>query len=200
MRRRREQGELMGELAELPDSELLAADDPEAFGVFYDRHVLALLGFFYRRTVCAETAADLTAETFAAAFVARRRYRDLGPPARAWLIGIGRRKLARSFRRQRLDMRARRGLGMQRVELDDESLERIEELVDLQPLAEAVREAMDGLSPKLAAAVSLRVGEGLPYAEVARRLDCSEGAARVRVARGLAKLENELDELLEVVQ
>jgi RNA polymerase sigma-70 factor (ECF subfamily) len=104
---------------------VLAADDPEAFGVFYDRHVLALLGFFYRRTACAESAADLTAETFAAAFVARRRYRDLGAPARARLIGIGRRKLARSFR----------------------------------------------------------------YAEVARRLGCSEGAARVRVARALAKLE-----------
>lgn len=182
----------MGELAELPDAELLAADDPEAFGVFYDRHVLALLGFFYRRTACAESAADLTAETFAAAFVARRRYRDLGAPARAWLIGIGRRKLARLFRRQRVDMRARRGLGMQRVELDDESLERIEELVDLHPLAEAVREAMGELSPKLAA-VSLRVGDGLPYAEVARRLGCSEGAARVRVARALAKLEGLLE-------
>lgn len=188
----------MGEREELPDPELLAAADPEAFGVFYDRHVLALLGFFYRRTACAEMAADLTAETFAAAFVARRRYRDMGPPARAWLIAIGRRKLARSFRGQRVDMRARRRLGMQRIELDDESLERIEELVDLQPLAEAVREAMGELSPKLAAAVSLRVGEGLPYAEVARRLGCSEGAARVRVTRGLAKLENTLEEFSEV--
>jgi RNA polymerase sigma factor (sigma-70 family) len=184
----------MGEPAELADAELLAADDPEAFGVFYDRHVVTLLGFFYRRTASAELAAELTAETFAAAFVARRRYQDVGVPARAWLIGIGRRTLARSFRRRGVDMRARRRLGMQRVTVDDESLERIEDLVDLRPQAQAVRKAMDGLSPKLAAAVSLRVGEGLPYAEVARRLRCSEGAARVRVMRGLARLE----ELMEV--
>jgi DNA-directed RNA polymerase specialized sigma24 family protein len=34
----------------------------------------------------------------------------------------------------------------------------------------------------------------LPYREVAKRLGCSEGAARVRVARGLARLA----EILEV--
>jgi RNA polymerase sigma-70 factor (ECF subfamily) len=37
-------------------------------------------------------------------------------------------------------------------------------------------------------AVRLRVVEELPYAQVAMRLGCSEGAARVRVTRGLARL------------
>ena len=49
----------------LTDDELLSSNDPEAFGVFYDRHVKALLGYFARRTYDAEEAADLTAETFA---------------------------------------------------------------------------------------------------------------------------------------
>ena len=45
------------------DEELLASHDSEAFGVFYDRHVRALLGYFARRTRDPEMAADLTAQT-----------------------------------------------------------------------------------------------------------------------------------------
>jgi DNA-directed RNA polymerase specialized sigma24 family protein len=64
------------------DAELLAASarNPEAFGIFYDRHAENLLTYFARRTWDAQEAADLTAETFAAAFAARRRYRDTGAP------------------------------------------------------------------------------------------------------------------------
>src|SRR5688572_24452388 len=46
---------------------LLASRDPAAFEVFYGRHVESLLGFFARRTHDPELAADLAAETFAAA-------------------------------------------------------------------------------------------------------------------------------------
>src|SRR5439155_18104730 len=67
------------------DAELLkaSAHDVEAFGRFYDRHAAAVAAFFVRRTGCPHLAADLTAETFAAAFVSRRCYRDTGPPALA---------------------------------------------------------------------------------------------------------------------
>ena len=177
------------------DAELLAASavEPEAFGVFYDRHVRELLAFFYRRTACAQTAADLTAETFAVAFAARRRFRDVGAPGLAWLLGIARREFSAAVRRQKVHDRARRRLGLERIELDDLSLERIEELADLEPLRAAVEAALDSLTPKLAEAVSLRVERELPYAEVARRIGCSEGAARVRVARGLSKLADQLE-------
>jgi hypothetical protein len=58
----------------LTDEELLGSDGREAFGVFYDRHARAVLEYFARRTRNPEAAADLTAETFAAAIVARRRF------------------------------------------------------------------------------------------------------------------------------
>jgi RNA polymerase sigma-70 factor (ECF subfamily) len=177
------------------DAELLAASsaEPEAFGIFYDRHVRALLAFFYRRTACPQTAADLAAETFAVAFAARHRFRDIGAPGLAWLLGIARREFSAAVRRENVRDRARRRLGMERVELDDLSLERIEELADLTPLRATVEAALDSLTPKLAEAVSLRVERELPYAEVARRIGCSEGAARVRVARGLAQLAEQLE-------
>jgi len=47
-----------------------------------------VLRFFVRRTADAELALDLTAETFAAALVASRRFTAGPEPARAWLFGI----------------------------------------------------------------------------------------------------------------
>jgi DNA-directed RNA polymerase specialized sigma24 family protein len=39
-------------------------------------------------------------------------------------------------------------------------------------------------------AVELRIVGELPYCEIADRLDCTEAAARVRVHRGLARLNH----------
>jgi RNA polymerase sigma-70 factor (ECF subfamily) len=152
-----------------------------------------VLGFLYRRTADPDTAADLTAETFAQAFLSRRSFRDPGSGARAWLLGIAHHQLTRTLRRRRVEDGARRRLGIERVPMDDESYERIEELADFTPVREAIREAMQTLSPRLAEALTLRIGLELPYEEVARRLGCSQGAARVRVARGLARLTDVLE-------
>src|SRR5829696_8247658 len=172
------------------DAELLAAArrDPEAFGVLYDRHAVAVLGFFARRTACAATAADLTAETFAQAYASRRRYRDTGDPATAWLFTIARRQLAGFLRRQAVDDRARRRLGIVRATLDEQSFERIEELADLRALKDALATALASLPDDQSEAIRLRVLHELSYADVAGRLGCSEGAARVRVCRGLDRL------------
>jgi RNA polymerase sigma factor (sigma-70 family) len=181
--------------AHCTDAELLrrSAREPQAFGALYDRHAPSLLAFFQRRTACPETVADLTAETFAAAFLARRRFRDTGAPAAAWLYGIARHKLGDSLRRQRIEDRARRRLGVERVALDDDALTRIEELADLKPMLSELERALDDLSPDAAEAVRLRVENDLPYSEVARRQGCSVGAARVRVARALTKLAEALE-------
>ncbi|MEX2459346.1 MAG: RNA polymerase sigma factor [Actinomycetota bacterium] len=182
--------------ADPSDAVLLAAGSADDFGTFYDRHARAVLAFVCRRTADPDLAADITAETFAAAYLARRRYREEGAGARGWLLGIARHQLARAVRRSKAGERARRRLGVNRVAMDEVSFERIEELADLADLRAEVRDALRSMSPKVAEAVALRVGEDLPYDEVARRLNCSEGAARVRVARGL----DQLAELLEVAR
>jgi DNA-directed RNA polymerase specialized sigma24 family protein len=80
------------------DEELLLSGDPEDFGRFYDRYVDLLLGHFAKRVRDPEAAAELTAETFAAALVARRRFRRAATSAAAWLFGIAEQALA-DFRR-----------------------------------------------------------------------------------------------------
>ena len=74
-------------------------------------------------------AADLTAETFAQAFAARKRFRNPGPgSATAWLYTIGRRQLNRFVRRQRVESQWRERLGMESLTVAPDALERAEEL------------------------------------------------------------------------
>ena len=110
------------------DDELVASEDPEAFGVFYDGRVRALLG--YRRTGDPEVAADLAAETFASALVARRRFRPGGPPATAWLYVIAARRLADFQRRGRVDDRMRRSLAIERRPVSAENAHMIRLLAE----------------------------------------------------------------------
>src|SRR4051794_9271266 len=108
----------------MTDDELIAATargDGDAFASFYRRHLQLVLAYFRRRVDQPELAFDLTAETFAAALVASRRYRG-GEPL-GWLLGIARNKLLESLRRGRVEAAARRALALQPIALDDSDVE-----------------------------------------------------------------------------
>lgn len=180
---------------ERTDAELLAASphDAGAFRVLYDRWAEPLMAYFYRRTFDPEVAADLVAETLAVAFLRRRSYQDVGRPGGAWLYGIARRELSRFRRRLRVEARALRRLGVERPPLDDESIVRIEEMVDAAGLRSQLSAALAALGSEQRRAVQLRVVEDRSYAEVASVLGCSEGAARVRVHRALRRMSEHLE-------
>jgi RNA polymerase sigma-70 factor, ECF subfamily len=179
-----------GSVDERSDTQLLLAsrDDPLAFVELYRRHGEDLLRYFARRTLDPEAAAELTAETFAEAYSSRRMYRDTGVNGVAWLYGIARHQLSRFFRSGRIDAAARKRIGLPAQELPPEDYERIEELVDLTPIKDALAEALDTLADEQREALRLRVIDGLGYPEVAARLGCAEAAARQRVSRGLRRL------------
>src|SRR3954466_5175009 len=91
------------------DAELVHAsrDDPGAFRELYDRYVRQVHAFHLRRTRDAEVALDLTAETFAQAWLHRRRFRDrAGGLAGPWLYGIARNLLREAVRRRRGELAA----------------------------------------------------------------------------------------------
>lgn len=177
----------------LSDAELLSRSraEPDLFGLFYDRHSDAILSYCYRRTGCPTTAADLTAEVFAAAYAKRLAFRDTGTPARAWLYGIAKRQLGTFVRRRRVADRWRRRFGLTSLETTADELERIETLVDLEPVRGALRDALGTLPQQRA--LWLRVIEDRSYRDIATELGCTEGAARVRVSRGLTRLAEILE-------
>jgi RNA polymerase sigma factor (sigma-70 family) len=171
-----------------------SAREPEAFARLYREHAEALLAYLARRTYDPDVALDLTAESFAQAFVGRARFRgSTDAEAVAWLYGIARRQLALYFRKGKVGRRALARLGIEVPRFDEEEQSRLRELAELHDLRAALRVELERLSPAQQDALRLRVVEELPYREVAARLSISEGAARARVARGLKALAAALD-------
>jgi RNA polymerase sigma factor (sigma-70 family) len=175
----------------LSDEQLLArsCDDPEAYGLFYDRYERELLRFFLRATRRADLAADLAAEVFAAALAGASGFDGARGTARGWLYGIARHVLADTWERGRVEDRARRRLGMEPVALSDESLERIEQL----GTSGVALELLAGLPDDQREAVHGRVVLERNYAELAQSLECSESVVRQRVSRGLRALRSRME-------
>ena len=121
-------------------------------------------------------------------FERRHRFRDMGRPGSAWLFGIAQKELAHWVRHRAAEQRAVRRLGIVVPALDDESIARIEVLADVAAHREALTEALGRMTDLERDAVRLRVLEELDYRTIAARLGCSEGTARGRVHRRLARL------------
>ena len=97
------------------DAELLAAasEDPQAFREFYDRYAAWMRSWFLRQTGSETAALDLTAETFAQAWHASRRFRDMADGSGApWLFGIARNLLRQYHKHNRIETAARERLGL----------------------------------------------------------------------------------------
>jgi RNA polymerase sigma-70 factor (ECF subfamily) len=179
-------------IAPEPDGDALlaraAAGDRAAFGELYRAQSTRVAAFFYRRTFCPETTAELTAETFARAIAAVHRFDANKGTAVGWLFGIANKVLLEWIRKGTAARKATQRLGIQVVPFQPAELERVEELADVSQYRAALVSALAAHSPGQREAVLHRVADDLPYDEVAQRLGCSEGAARVRVTRALAQL------------
>ncbi len=166
------------------DAELLQANDADAFVELYDRHVAQIHA--WARARVGEHAADLTAEVFARAWLARGRFRDEGGGSAApWLLGIAANALRESLHKAAVESKARRKLGLPPALVPDDGLEALEERLSLP--AAALRAIRD-LRPSEREILTLRVVEERPYREIAERLGCTSQAARLRVSRALRRL------------
>ena len=177
------------------DAELLQAarQDPQAFREFYDRYAVWMRAWFVRQTGSDSAALDLTAETFAQAWHASKRFKDLaGGSGAPWLFGIARNLVRQYHKHNRIETAARARLGMPLAFAECEDFERVDEREEAVALSPRLRGAMRSLPSEQRRAVQLRIVHGLPYEEVAGRLGCSQNAARLRVSRALRALTLQL--------
>jgi RNA polymerase sigma-70 factor (ECF subfamily) len=160
------------------------SSDPAAFAELYRRHSSAVYAWFHRRLAWA--AVDLTAETFAQAWLSRRRFRDEREgSALPWLLGIARNVLRESARRDRIETRARERLGLP---LDLATSDGYDEVDARLSPRRALAESLAELPAHERRALELRVVDELPYRQVADELAIRPAAARLRVSRALRRL------------
>jgi len=164
-------------------AELIQATESEAaaFAELYRRHASTVHAWFRRRLEWA--ASDLTAETFAQAWLSRRSFRDdADGSALPWLFGIAHNVARESARRNDVETRARRRLGLPTDLASEDGYAAVEER--LSPRA-ALADALESLTEQEREALELRVVDELSYSDVASRLGVRPAAARLRVSRAL---------------
>jgi RNA polymerase sigma-70 factor (ECF subfamily) len=150
----------------------------------YSRHVAEVHHWLSARISWA--ASDLTAETFARAWLARKRFRDRGDGSvYSWLLGIAANLVADTARSGRIETRARARLGLQTDFASEDGFAQVE--ARLSPRL-ALERHYQQLPPHERDALDLRIIKELSYGEVARELAITPAAARLRVSRALRRL------------
>jgi RNA polymerase sigma factor (sigma-70 family) len=180
---------------DLPDAELLrrCGREPELYGELYRRHATAVYRRLLRDVPDEQVAEDMTAETFAQAWLHRARFRDeadgdVGP----WLHGIATNLVRQYWRHRRLDQQALRRLGLPPRVSEDRELDRVDEHEATAALRRRIRAGLRHLPVSQQEVLRLRVVEELTFEEISRRVGCSVTLARVRAWRGLRALRANL--------
>jgi RNA polymerase sigma factor (sigma-70 family) len=178
------------------DSPILRARDrPEMFDAVWLAYWDTVLRFMARHTFDPEVAFDLAAETFTTMLAHIRELRgDTEAAGQAWMWSIARHQLSRWYESGSVERRYRDRLKIDVGSPGTDELERIEDLADMEPLRQRVRRALDSLEESPRRLLHLRVVEHWSYTEVATELGVTTSAARRRVARALALLNERFHE------
>ncbi|HEY6797744.1 MAG TPA: sigma-70 family RNA polymerase sigma factor [Kineosporiaceae bacterium] len=170
------------------DTELaeLARYNAEAFGMLYDRYADQVFRVVYHRLNDRADAEDVTAEVFVKALRAIDAYRPSRAPFWGWLHRIAANAVVDHVRARRstvsLDIvadAADTGVGV-----EQQVIRRLE--------ADRAWQAVADLCPAQRTAVTLRLGRDLPIADIAGRMDRTEGAVKLLLNRGLSTLRQRL--------
>ena len=175
----------------LPDHEVIALslDEPERFAVLYERYSTVLYRYAYRR-LGEESAEDVVASAFLAAFQARHRYDRARPEARPWLFGILTKEIARRRRGEAARYRA-----LARSATDgpvDGLAEQVVADVGAQAARGALADALARLSAGDRNTLLIIAWGGLSYEEAALALEIPVGTVRSRLNRARRKMRDAL--------
>ena len=184
------------ELQRLADEDLmprLAAKDPLAFEVFYDRHGGAAFSLAYRIVGDRQAAEDVTQEALISIWRSGARYDRARGSVRTWTLGI--------VRNRAIDALRRDASRPQLPSFDPEQLleqRPAEELTDTEALrretARQVRGAVSGLPEDQSRVIQLAFFGGFSHSEIARMLNEPLGTVKGRMRLGMEKIRAVLGE------
>ncbi|HEY68530.1 MAG: RNA polymerase subunit sigma-24 [Chloroflexi bacterium] len=172
------------------DAELIARakEDPEAFGLLYERYVGSIYNYIYYRTGNHHDAEDLTARTFYRALKHISRYVDRGAPFSAWLYRIAHNVVANWHR----DTKRRQIISLDELVMGalkrEDPATLTEEYEEQDMLLQAVRR----LPPERQQLLILKFVEQMSNAEIAQVMGRTEGAIKSLYHRTLVALREDL--------
>ena len=169
------------------DASLLASGAPDAFVEVCRRHGPALRSFLRRRTRDGDVAAELLAETLAAAWTQRTRFKDrCDGSAAPWLFAIARNQASLHARRGSLARSARERIGMPIRDYGATAYDEAEERLDGELLAPQLDQALADLScPRPPRSRAARRGGALLRGDRRSARDHSRRSPHARLSRAL---------------
>jgi RNA polymerase sigma-70 factor, ECF subfamily len=164
-----------------------AKEDPNAFGVLYERYVKKIYNYVYYRVGNHQDAEDLTARTFFRAMKHIRNYKDRGVPLSAWFYRIAHNLVANWHRD-----RGRHPV----VSLEDVSLNKSpdppEKITVTNEEQARLLDAIRQLPSDRQQLLLLKFVEHLPNAEIGQIMERTEGAIKSLYHRTLVALRQDL--------
>jgi RNA polymerase sigma factor (sigma-70 family) len=174
---------------DLTDADVIEASHrrPDVFGILYDRYAPGLYRYAYRR-LGQETAEDVVADTFLAAFSRRHTFDGGYGDARPWLYGILTREIAGHFRREQARYRALARMSAE--ETVDDSADRVAATVTASANQGRLAGALRDLSAEDRDVLLLFAWAEMSYEQIARTLGIPIGTVRSRLHRVRRKLRD----------
>ena len=174
------------------DRDVIASsfERPECFETLFERHAAPIYRYL-RRRVGTGLAEELTAETFARAFRARRRFDLLGESALPWLYGIAANVLRMHRRTDERRLRAYAHASVGRGSEPPLSADSDHRL-DAMAVRPALAAALADLPPAQREVLLLHAWADLSNEEIAVALDISPGTVRSRLHRARAYVAERL--------
>jgi len=185
----------MGRLEEESDTALVARakEDPEAFGVLYERYMGRIYSYIYYRTGNHHDAEDLTAHTFHRALQHVAHYVDRGLPFSAWLYRIAHNLVANWHR----DNSRRQVVSIDDLILSGSKREDPVAAAEEKERQNTLLRAIRKLPPERQELLILKFTEQMSNAEIARVMGRTEGAIKSLYHRTLVALREELQGVFE---
>ncbi len=165
-----------------------AKEDPEAFGLLYERYVANIYNYIYYRTSNHHDAEDLTARTFYRALKHIPRYVDRGAPFSAYLYRIAHNIVANWHR----DHSRRQIISLDEMVMRTLKREGPVALAEKHEAQDFLLQVVRRLPPERQQLLILKFVEQMSNAEIAQVMGRTEGAIKSLYHRTLVALRKEL--------
>lgn len=152
----------------------------------FRRHYARIYRYLRRRTDSDDEAEELAQSVFVEAAARLDRVKPGAAPVLAWLYTVAQRRLVDRARQARRRFETIASVDAQR-------LEAVEDRAYGSDVARALAAALVQLPDKQREVAVLKLLEGRPFAEIALRVGATEAACKMRFARALEALREELE-------